>query len=458
MNNYSSFTNFDLEIILKAFTILILVLFFNFVLAKESTFEDKKKLLILEEIQNAIESDFKLEGEIKKVIIAPTVTKNDSETKPARPSAGNTKIQEMLEKNRQKLKERQLDEKKNKRATMMAKSPSKSANSNEDWIDSKITQVENWETIKQKEIENWQEEKKKIITKWLEEKGKYVKRIPEYKKNLPPIPKNETAPPTSTPIVAQKIATPTIQEVKLPVFEDFYIIENAFFAETKDQGKRPTCASFAGIRAIEIILSRSNFNKRLSEQYFFWASKPKCQNSPCGQEGSWVLAEYQKSQKATSPDIPTETDCPYKASGDINNVTQTPLTSGCYNGHAKVVSFSSVENSADIITALKNNRPVVAGFKLSESFYNNNGHVFINNPNGKKASLDSHAEGHALLLVGYMKLPPKLHAEEGSFCLITANSWGVGWGKGGHACLSENWIKKYRYEMPFIALEKASAL
>ncbi|HLE09937.1 MAG: hypothetical protein A2504_02970 [Bdellovibrionales bacterium RIFOXYD12_FULL_39_22] len=480
------------------FCVLVFVLTAN-TYASDSSFEEKKKLVILEEIQNAIEKDFKLEGSIKKVVIEPEkkdlpplddkngnrsgpvtptpikkpLIANKEPTKAPTPSAGQSKIQAMLEQNRQRLKERQANDKKNQMNAMMSKRSS-SAENNEDWMDSKLAEIDKWEEEKKKEIEVWQEEKKKLLAKWLEEKGKYIKRIPEYKKNLPPIPKEEVAPvvtaPTPSPLTPSTKNTPTpppistatplptaiVQEIKMPVFEDYHVIDSAFFAETKDQGKRPTCASFAGVRAIEILLARQQDKNRLSEQYFFWASKPKCQSSPCPQQGSWVLAEFQQSKKSSRPDIPKSSDCPYNASGNSNNVTLTPLSESCQRGYAKVVNFSEIRSSAEIISALKNNTPVIAGFKLSESFYNNNGYVFINNPEGKSATLDSHAEGHALLLVGYMKLPPKLHSSEGTFCLITANSWGIGWGKGGHACLSENWIKKYRYDMPFIALEKIS--
>ena len=68
--------------------------------------------------------------------------------------------------------------------------------------------------------------------------------------------------------------------------------------------------------------------------------------------------------------------------------------------------------------------------------------------------MDSHSAGHALLLIGYMKLPKSMHDSEGDICFITANSWGEGWGRGGFGCLTENWIKNYRVDNAFIALNK----
>ena len=60
-----------------------------------------------------------------------------------------------------------------------------------------------------------------------------------------------------------------------------------------------------------------------------------------------------------------------------------------------------------------------------------------------------------------MKLPSKLHKTEGKFCFLTANSWGEGWGIGGHACLSENWIKhhmSYQKHKYFVVLKKAISI
>ncbi|MAE58814.1 MAG: hypothetical protein CME69_08040, partial [Halobacteriovorax sp.] len=62
--------------------------------------------------------------------------------------------------------------------------------------------------------------------------------------------------------------------------------------------------------------------------------------------------------------------------------------------------------------------------------------------------------GHAVLLIGYIKLPKVLN--EGSVCFITANSWGSGWGHGGYACLSEKWVLSQRQSNPFVVINSVS--
>ena len=105
--------------------------------------------------------------------------------------------------------------------------------------------------------------------------------------------------------------------------------------------------------------------------------------------------------------------------------------------------------------ALKRNEPVVAGFKLSSNFYENNGLITLMNSRSK-GKLDEHANGHAVLLIGYIKLPPALEKRgEGKLCFVTANSWGEGWGQGGYACLTEAWVRQHRIKNAFMALNSA---
>jgi C1A family cysteine protease len=181
----------------------------------------------------------------------------------------------------------------------------------------------------------------------------------------------------------------------------------------------------------------------------YFASKPNCQSSPCSKKGSWGLKALQRSKNSSSPDIPTERSCPYSKSQMSGNETQIPLKSGCYRGKHKVTKFHQVKSLSDITRALDSGSPVISGFKLSPNFYKNSGVILNKESHG--VSKKAHGAGHAILLVGYMKIPSKLN--EGKVCFITANSWGVGWGKGGHACLSEKWVNSYRFNIPFLAVD-----
>ena len=389
--------------------------------------------LILEEIQKSITKDFKLQGKIKVV---------EEKIPDQTLSKGESIVAEQLRLNREKIKE--LNKRKQEQ---LSQSPGT------DWQEEKL-----------KEISDWQKEKQDIINNWIIEKKKFNKRIPEYKKNL--ISEKDFKVGVNNIVINKEASIdkrPSGDEItpiniNIPVFPDFYVIDKALDVEIKDQGNRPTCAAFTGVRAVEILLSQQGKNDKLSEQYFFWASLPKCQSARCGKIGSWVYNAYQTSLESKSPNIPLDQNCPYNEKSEDENVTQIPLPKGCTEGFAKVKKFSNVLTSAEIINAIKSGYPVIGGFKLSDNFYKNNGYVFQQNVKPNELKIDEHAAGHAVLLVGLMKLPPELHQKEGKFCLISANSWGPGWGIGGHSCVSERWINEHRFNVPFVALEAVETI
>ena len=294
----------------------------------------------------------------------------------------------------------------------------------------------------QKTRDGW---KKEIIDQrkiWQKEQDLFLGRIKVYRENTFEI-------PVKKEVIIEKKVIPALPEVS--------IVNAAFLVPIKDQFARPTCSAFAGIRALEILLTQNKLEHDLSEQYFYWASKPDCQSSPCGQKGSWVNSAYRYSQKNKSIDIPTENNCSYQTKGMDLNETQIPLPANCQDGVVKVESFEEVRTLADVIDKLKQNIPVIMAAKLSENFYKNQGIVSLAEADKKVGvNLDNHALGHAFLAVGVMELPEKIRPLEGSFCVVIANSWGKGWGAGGYACLTEKWLAKFRQPAPFVAVTKVS--
>ena len=211
------------------------------------------------------------------------------------------------------------------------------------------------------------------------------------------------------------------------------------------------CAAFAAVRAIEILAKAQGKERDLSEQYFYYASKPECQESPCQRPGSWPRLAYEESSKSSRFNIPLEKNCPYRDKDKPGNETQIPLAQSCSRGVAKVGKFSMVKNRHEIQERLRYGQPVIGGFKLSDDFFLNTGFVF--KEPGQKVGTDLHSQGHAILLVGVMELPQSLHESQGKYCTLIANSWGEGWGRGGHACISDKWFDEFRYQISFIALE-----
>lgn len=285
--------------------------------------------------------------------------------------------------------------------------------------------------------ESWKQQVDETHKQWKKEQDIFLGRIKTYKANTFQIPAKEIK------IIEKKVI------LNLP---QIHVIKNAFNLPIKDQANRPTCAAFAGVRALETIIKQNNEEKDLSEQYLYWASKPNCQNSPCEIKGSWVTGGYDYSMKQIFVDIPSENVCDYKTEPMAKNETQIPLSADCKKGVAKVLEYKEVTSINDLLESIKKNIPVVLASKLTENFYINQGLILLSDSSKSyNLKLDGHSNGHAFLAIGFIELPEKLKTSEGTYCILIANSWGKGWGAGGYSCLSENYLKKYRLNTTFIA-------
>lgn len=255
-------------------------------------------------------------------------------------------------------------------------------------------------------------------------------------------------------IVSMKPQKDTI--IKRRILSPYKVIPGALLVDIRSQGARPTCASFAGIRALEVLLAQRRIKVDLSEQYFYWASKPACQSNPCSEKGSWISKAFERSRAGRNFDIPLEKNCQYSPYTSKGNETQTPLPSSCTSqGVAKVQAYRSISSLFAAKQALDRNKPIIIATKLSASFYTKNPYISETEADSG-GRLDSHSNGHALTLIGYIKLPESLSQKEGNLCFIAANSWGQGWGRGGYACLTEKWLSNRRLKMDMIVAEAVS--
>ncbi len=302
----------------------------------------------------------------------------------------------------------------------------------------KLEGLDAWKAEVKKTHEGWKKEIQDQRLIWQKEQENFLRNIKDYQASTFEIP----APKIK--IVEKKVTLSDIPE--------YHVVNAAFEVPVKDQGPRATCSAFAGVRALEIILAQNGINQSLSEQYFYWASKPKCQKLPCSEKGSWITTGLSYSQKQAFPDIPKTEMCPYSPVIDASNETQLPLKPTCLSGGAKVEKYEEIKTLSEVIEKIKKDIPVIMAAKLTPNFYLNQGLVTLEDSTKKIANMNHHSMGHAFLAVGVVELPEKLRAKEGNYCLIVANSWGNGWGTGGHSCLTENWLLKFRQPSPFLTV------
>jgi C1A family cysteine protease len=442
--------------------------------------------LVISEIQKSVEKSFGVvfpdqnpvpippeEKQIEKKVIKKPIQeafvkkKNIVKQKPVvkkKKTPGQIKIEKQLAKNREILRKRREDFlNKRKNGVYQKKSISKTPRKNSsptggDWMSQKSASVNAWGEKKKKQQNKWQADRLATIKRWQKARKAFKKMLPDIKNDLTDIPFGSSEAPISTkrpkrkyrPSVSSPVHVAQTQSSPL----ELSFIEEAFRIPIRSQGRRPTCAAFAAVRAVEILAKAMGQEKDLSEQYFYYASKPQCQQSPCQKPGSWPRQAFADSQNGGGFDIPLEKDCPYNETKKSNNETQIPLKRSCQRGVAKVGSFSMVKNRHEIQERIRSGQPVVGGFKLNDDFFLNTGYVF--KEGRTKVGTREHAQGHAILLVGVMELPKSLHRSQGRYCTLIANSWGEGWGRGGHACISDAWFDQYRYGIPFIALEKVA--
>lgn len=259
--------------------------------------------------------------------------------------------------------------------------------------------------------------------------------------------------------------------------QEEFVVSSLAKMPVRDQGRRGTCAAFSGVAQLEAFLIKaySLAGIDLSEQRFYYMSKPEnwSTGGSANQGGSNTGTGYAKSagilyNGSTYPpdspadfNIPLETACPYNLNLGTNDL-QTPQTSDCYAGVAKVTDFAGwlhkstlrVETAQQVFDSLAtNDLPVIVFTRLSSNWERNDGMITLADAGVPGAT--SHSGGHAYLVVGARKISETDFPEEGGLCFIIRNSWGKGWGVDGNSCMTLAWFNAWRFSGGFPTLINA---
>ena len=363
-------------------------------------------------------------------------------------SRGKKIIEEMKRRNREKIaKMRGINPDKVKSGKDIVKAQKEDNKKLIKAIHEKIKTESEWRNLAKSEIEAL---KNKMISDW---KKKHAQKIAEWEKKREEFKDKKAKYQDTTfdlPLVLPVEEEEKEKEIEVEIARDYMIVPSAMSVPIRDQKYRPTCAAFAGVRLIEVLLAQNKKEMDLSEQYFYWASKDDCQTTPCTRAGSWVGHGLEYSNEQNSEDIPLEESCPYVSYSKEGNETQIPLKDSCTRGKVRVKSYDYLKTLDQVINALDNKSAIVASLKLTPNFYTSKSLILYQNRNEGDRT-DAHAQGHSVVFVGYLKLPQVLN--EGRVCFIVANSWGEGWGQGGYSCISEKWVLEQRQINPFVALK-----
>ncbi len=217
----------------------------------------------------------------------------------------------------------------------------------------------------------------------------------------------------------------------------------------KNQGRRPSCAIFAIVSALEFqSASLTGHAEKYSEEYLVWAARKTVQRTPlsaasaeANQEDAdegFSLNEAVSALRAYG--IPLQASMPYNFGEKKGAMEEPPpATIKEARSHQRVSVFNLPGRDAttrlnNIVQALNAGVPVAVGMGWPNFRSVRSGYLSAQKPIA--------ASGHAVTLVGYKS--PTGRIEDAVF--IFKNSWGVGWGQGGYGMVTYGYLSNYLYE------------
>ncbi|MEM8550286.1 MAG: C1 family peptidase, partial [Verrucomicrobiota bacterium] len=254
------------------------------------------------------------------------------------------------------------------------------------------------------------------------------------------------APPASTTTVADRVlplfgTAPVIAE-RVDLRPDFR--ELGLYA--KDQGRRPSCAVFSVVSALEYQQAKNRGQaKRLSEEYLIWATRKSlgleqaALNDPADLTGDadlgFTLMEVVQALRAYGiADADSMPNTFGKRMAEITEPDKTTVTEARERRQVHAFSVTGRSNEARlerIFHLLNNDVPVVVG--MAWPHYRTLRSPLISQQNPRPGS------GHAVTLVGYKSETG--NAEDARF--LFKNSWGPQWGNAGYGWVTWEYLRQH---------------
>lgn len=192
------------------------------------------------------------------------------------------------------------------------------------------------------------------------------------------------------------------------------------FGPVRHQRARPTCLAFAASDAHAA--RRGGWTDLSCEYLFFMAQKRDSRPPTVGALLPTVLESMEHDGQ------PQESGWPYIATlpSDLS-LWSPPAAVGTL---FKRSGFARPPTVSEVISALNAGRPTIVLLMLSKAFYRVNAAGIIDA--GSEEAPDP-ARRHAVIAVGHGQIGPHV-------AILVRNSWGVKWGDGGYAWLTERYL------------------
>ena len=217
----------------------------------------------------------------------------------------------------------------------------------------------------------------------------------------------------------------------------------------KNQGRRPSCAIFAIVSALEYQNAELNGQvEKFSEEYLIWAVRKSVQRTPlestpttadpAGKEDKddgFTLSEVVSALRTYG--IPPQASMPNTFGHKAEEITEPPsatITEAKNHQHIYFHHLPGRDRATrinNVVHALNAGVPVSIGLPWPN--YHTLRNAFLSK---QKPPANS---GHAVTLVGYKSGTGRL--EDTVF--IFKNSWGVEWGQGGYGTVTYEYLNNY---------------
>lgn len=234
--------------------------------------------------------------------------------------------------------------------------------------------------------------------------------------------------------------------------------------EVKNQGRRPSCAVFAIVSALEYQNARLSAQpEKLSEEYLVWATHKSTRRVPLAtaaqaeiedaedetvirSDAGFSLAEVVAALRAYG--VPRHEAVPNTfgtAMGEIREPTEEIITEARARRRVFIhlLSPRAVESQiANIVHALNAEVPVAIGMRWPHSRTLRTGYI-----SEQKPILDY---AHAVTLVGYRCPTGRLE----NTVFIFKNSYGATWGQGGYGQVTYGYLKQYLLDAVLLEVQR----